>query len=80
MSVSILDAGDAALTIEFGDAIDPGLLAAVNALDAAIARRQAEEDRAGKGIGPAAGHREHAFGRGAVGDRKSTRLNSSHRT
>ncbi len=47
MSVSILDAGDAALTIEFGDAIDPGLLAAVNALDAAIARRQAEGGLAG---------------------------------
>ncbi|KAI5914547.1 5-oxoprolinase subunit PxpB [Thauera sp. 2A1] len=47
MSVSILDAGDAALTIEFGDAIDPSLLAAVNALDAAIARRQAEGGLAG---------------------------------
>lgn len=47
MSVSILDAGDAALTIEFGDAIDRGLLAAVNALDAAIARRQAEGGLAG---------------------------------
>lgn len=34
----ILDAGDAALTIEFGSVIDPALLAAVNALDAAIAR------------------------------------------
>lgn len=37
----ILDAGDAAFTIEFGDAIDPQLLAAVQALDAAIARLQA---------------------------------------
>ena len=40
MSVRILDAGDAALTIEFGSVIDPALLAAVNALDAAILRRQ----------------------------------------
>lgn len=47
MSVSILDAGDAALTIEFGDAIDPHLLAAVNALDVAIALRQAEGGLAG---------------------------------
>jgi KipI family sensor histidine kinase inhibitor len=38
----VLDAGDAAITVEFGDAIDPRLLAAVNALDAAIARLQAE--------------------------------------
>lgn len=36
MSYRILDAGDAALTIEFGSVIDPALLAAVNALDAAI--------------------------------------------
>lgn len=42
MSLRLLDAGDAAFTIEFGDAIDPRLLAAVNALDAAIARLQAE--------------------------------------
>ena len=42
MSHRILDAGDAALTIEFGSVIDPALLAAVNALDAALARaRQA---------------------------------------
>jgi len=47
VSVSILDAGDAALTIEFGDTIEPGLLAAVNALDAAIARRKAEGGLAG---------------------------------
>ena len=40
MSVRILDAGDAALTIEFGSVIDPALLAAVNALDAAIGRLQ----------------------------------------
>ena len=31
---------DAALTIEFGSVIDPALLAAVNALDAAIGRLQ----------------------------------------
>ncbi len=36
-----LDAGDAAFTIEFGDTVDPALLAAVQALDAAIAREQA---------------------------------------
>lgn len=36
--IRLLDAGDAALTVEFGDAIDPGLLAAVNALDAAVER------------------------------------------
>lgn len=40
MSFRILDAGDAALTIEFGSVIDPALLAAVNALDAAIGRLQ----------------------------------------
>lgn len=40
MSYRILDAGDAALTIEFGSVIDPALLAAVNALDAAILRLQ----------------------------------------
>lgn len=32
----VLDAGDAALTIEFGNAIDPALLARVDALDRAI--------------------------------------------
>ena len=37
----VLDAGDAAFTLEFGDAVDPALLAAVNALDAAIAREHA---------------------------------------
>ncbi|ATE61842.1 5-oxoprolinase subunit PxpB [Thauera sinica] len=42
MKPRLLDAGDAAFTIEFGDAIDPRLLAEVNALDAAIARLQAE--------------------------------------
>lgn len=41
MTVRLLDAGDAALTIEFGAAIDPRLVAAVNALDAAIARLHA---------------------------------------
>lgn len=40
MSVRILDAGDAALTIEFGSIIDPALLAEVNALDAAVLRRK----------------------------------------
>lgn len=40
MSFRILDAGDAALTIEFGSVIDPALLAAVNALDAAIVHQQ----------------------------------------
>lgn len=47
MSVKLLDAGDAAFTVEFGDAIDPKLLAAVNALDAALARRRAEGGCAG---------------------------------
>lgn len=42
MSLRVLHAGDAAFTIEFGNAIDPQLLAAVNALDAAIARLQGE--------------------------------------
>jgi inhibitor of KinA len=41
MTVRLLDAGDAAFTIEFGNAIDPLLLAQVNALDAAIQQRQA---------------------------------------
>lgn len=39
--VRVLDAGDAAFTIEFGDRIDPALLAAVNALDAAIGHEHA---------------------------------------
>ncbi len=37
MSPRVLDAGDAAFTVEFGDAIDVRLLASVNALDAAVA-------------------------------------------
>ncbi|MEO6743674.1 MAG: 5-oxoprolinase subunit PxpB [Caldimonas sp.] len=41
MGVRVLDAGDAAFTVEFGDRIDPALLAAVTALDRAIAREQA---------------------------------------
>ena len=41
MSPRLLDAGDAAFTIEFGDTIDPALLAAVGALDGAIAREHA---------------------------------------
>lgn len=40
MNHRILDAGDAALTVEFGSIIDPTLLAAVNALDAAIQRHR----------------------------------------
>jgi len=40
VSFRILDAGDAALTIEFGSIIDPALLAEVNALDAAVLRRK----------------------------------------
>jgi KipI family sensor histidine kinase inhibitor len=34
--VRLLDAGDAAITIEFGDTVDPALVARVQALDAAI--------------------------------------------
>ncbi|MBE0548263.1 MAG: 5-oxoprolinase subunit PxpB [Rubrivivax sp.] len=41
MTLRLLDAGDAAFTVEYGDTIDPVLLAAVNALDIAIAREQA---------------------------------------
>ena len=41
MSVRLLDAGDAAFTIEFGDRIDPAMLAAVHALDTEMARQQA---------------------------------------
>jgi KipI family sensor histidine kinase inhibitor len=41
VTVRLLDAGDAAFTVEFGDRIDPALLAAVNALDAAIAKAHA---------------------------------------
>jgi len=37
----LLDAGDAAFTVEFGDAIAPEALAAVQALDTAIAREHA---------------------------------------
>lgn len=37
----LLDAGDGAFTVEFGDRVDPALLAAVNALDTAIAHEQA---------------------------------------
>lgn len=40
MNHRILDAGDAALTVEFGSIIDPTLLAAVNALDAAVQRHR----------------------------------------
>ena len=41
MTLRLLDAGDAAFTIELGDTIAPGLLARVHALDAAIAQHQA---------------------------------------
>lgn len=41
MSARLLDAGDAAFTIEFGTRIAPEMLAAVNALDMAIAQAQA---------------------------------------
>ena len=41
MTLRLLDAGDAAFTVEFGDTIAPALLAAVQALDAGIARAQA---------------------------------------
>jgi KipI family sensor histidine kinase inhibitor len=41
MSPRLLDAGDAAFTVEFGESVDPALLAAVQALDAAISRQQA---------------------------------------
>jgi KipI family sensor histidine kinase inhibitor len=41
MTHRLLDAGDAAFTIEFGDAVDPALLARVQALDAAIAQAHA---------------------------------------
>jgi KipI family sensor histidine kinase inhibitor len=47
MKPRLLDAGDAALTVEFGAAIDPALVGAVNALDAAIARRRAAGGFAG---------------------------------
>ena len=42
MTLRILDTGDTALTIEFGDGVDRRLLAAVAALDAVLA--QAVED------------------------------------
>lgn len=38
----LLDAGDAAFTIEFGSTVDPALAAAVGALDAAIVQAQAQ--------------------------------------
>jgi inhibitor of KinA len=40
MTLRLLDAGDAAFTVEWGEQIDPGLLAQVHALDAAIALEQ----------------------------------------
>ena len=47
MRPRLLDAGDAAFTIEFGATVDPALLAAVHALDTAIAARQAAGGLAG---------------------------------
>jgi len=47
MTLRLLDAGDAAFTVEFGDTVDPALLAAVQALDAGIAREQAAGGLAG---------------------------------
>ena len=47
MTPRLLDAGDAAFTIEFGDAIKPELLAAVQSLDKLIAREQAAGRLAG---------------------------------
>ncbi|MDZ7589517.1 MAG: 5-oxoprolinase subunit PxpB [Rubrivivax sp.] len=41
MTLRLLDAGDAAFTVEFGNTVDPALLAAVQALDAGITREQA---------------------------------------
>jgi KipI family sensor histidine kinase inhibitor len=41
MRPRVLDAGDAAFTIEFGEAIEASLVAAVNALDAAVGQAQA---------------------------------------
>lgn len=42
MNLRILDCGDAAFTIEFGDRIDAGLLDRVNRLDRAIARARGD--------------------------------------
>ncbi len=47
MNLRILDVGDTALTIEFGDRVDRRLLAAVAALDAALARAMARGDLPG---------------------------------
>jgi inhibitor of KinA len=47
MSPRLLDAGDAAFTVEFGSVVDPALLAAVQSLDAAIAARRAGGGLAG---------------------------------
>lgn len=43
--LSILHAGDAALTIEFGSIIHPAPPAEVNALDAAVLRRKQAANR-----------------------------------
>lgn len=47
MTFRLLDAGDAAFTIEFGNAITPSLLDTVQALDAAIASAHAAGELAG---------------------------------
>lgn len=47
MNLRILDCGDAAFTIEFGDRIDADLLDAVDRLDRAIARARARGDLPG---------------------------------
>ena len=47
MTPRMLDCGDTAVTVEFGNLISPALLAAVNALDAAILRRRDDPALAG---------------------------------
>lgn len=47
MNPRILDVGDTAFTVEFGNLISPALLAEVNALDAAIARERSNPAFAG---------------------------------
>jgi KipI family sensor histidine kinase inhibitor len=47
MTPRLLDAGDGAFTVEFGTTVSPALLAAVQALDAAIAQRHAAGGLAG---------------------------------
>ncbi|MBX3686009.1 MAG: carboxyltransferase domain-containing protein, partial [Rhodocyclaceae bacterium] len=47
MTPRMLDCGDTAFTVEFGNLISPALLAAVNALDAAILRHRDDPALAG---------------------------------